>query len=151
YFGNALDPRFTLADAIGAGRLCRYTYHVHTVSLNDDETQDWRQLTTQIKQRVAKTSKDKDGTRPLLEDVKMLLIRRASILKRATAKVRLAVDVLNKVYESGQRWLVYCDDTQQLGEVLHALRGEGLPAEEYHSAMLGDGEAALLHFTVMGG
>ena len=151
YFGGIIDPPFTLDDAIAAGRLCRYNYHVHRITLNEAEMSEWRNLTEEIKREFARTSRSETEDSVLTERAKILLIRRARILKNASAKVPLAAKILQDTYETGQRWLVYCDSQEQLDQVLAALRKRKLPANEYHSAMLGDPGATLNYFSTMGG
>lgn len=150
YFGSVVH-RFTLEDAIAAGRLCGYTYQVHPVSLHEDEQADWLALTEQIRRMLGRAPRDEQGS-PVLNDVtKLLLIKRARIVKRAAAKVPAAVSVLRDRYERGQRWLVYCEDRDQLTSVLDAVRAVGIAADEYHTGMEGDRERTLRHFTAVGG
>jgi len=91
------------------------------------------------------------GTKRLTDAFVMLLIRRARIIKGALAKVQLAADVVGKEFRDGQRWLVYCDDTSQLGAVMRELEAVGLPVFEYHSAMVGAKAETLEHFRLRGG
>ncbi|HZR00549.1 MAG TPA: DEAD/DEAH box helicase family protein [Chloroflexota bacterium] len=151
YFGPVLDPVFTLADAIAAGRLCHYAYHVHPVHLNDQEADQWRALTKQITREVAKARDKKTGAFVMTERIRMLLIRRARIVKGAAAKIPLALSVLRTHHEPGQRWLIYCDDQDQLGAVLALLRANGFDAHEYHRAMGGNADATLDYFERVGG
>lgn len=81
----------------------------------------------------------------------MLLIQRSRIAKKAAAKVRLARDVLRAHFEKGQSWLVYCEDAEQLAQVLAVLRQEGMDPVEYHSKMDGDRAATMSWFRSFGG
>ena len=83
--------------------------------------------------------------------MKGLLIKRARVIKKAKAKVRLARSVVEECYRDGQRWLVYCEDQDQLGDVITELLDANLPVTEYHSAMTGDRSAALHNFAINGG
>lgn len=150
YFGGVADS-FTLADAIAAGRLCRYTYHIHPIELTAEEMLEWRDMTREIGRETARSPRNEAGDLVFSERTKLLLIKRARTLKRASAKVPLAVGVLRNNFESGQRWLVYCDDRSQLTEVLESLRRAGLPCDEYYSDMEGSKETTLAHFSTMGG
>ena len=60
------------------------------------------------------------------------------IVKQAAGKVGLAVKVITDAYEPGQRWIVYCDDQRQLGQVVDALAASGHTAMPFHAAMEGD-------------
>jgi superfamily II DNA or RNA helicase len=152
YFEGIIDPPFTLDDAIASGRLCNYTYHIHPVYLNEEEMDKWRYLTKKIKQQIASLHSPDNLKKVILpNNTKMLLIRRADILKNAQSKISLSVEVLQKYYAPGQRWLIYCDDQSQLQAVLQILKQSGFPCDEYHSSMIGDQRATLNYFTHKGG
>jgi superfamily II DNA or RNA helicase len=151
YFGGVLQPPFTIEDAIAAGRLCRYTYHVHEVNLTDTEAEEWRDLTKQIKHNYAKLRRTNDGEVLASEYVRLLQIQRARIAKGARMKSELAARVLSQHFRPGQRWLVYCDTQSQLIDVRQALRDADLTSDEYHSAMIGDRGSTMDYFENMGG
>lgn len=151
YFGPIVPPPITLADAVAAGRLVPYEYHPHPIHLSATEAEEWVAQTKAIQQEIARQKADETGRRPLSERAKMMLIKRARIAKKATAKVRLAVDVLAKNYAPGQSWLVYCEDGGQLTDVLIALRECGLSPIEYHSNMAGDRDATMDWYRSYGG
>jgi superfamily II DNA or RNA helicase len=146
YFGPVIQPPFTLVDAIAAGRLVPYEYYPHPVRLNDDEAKEWKRLT----QKIGAEYGAAEGGQ-LSDQAKLLLIQRARIAKKAGEKVPLAVRILKKYYETGQRWLVYCEDSAQLGEVMRGLRTVDLSPIEYHTGMAGDKDANLAWFTTHGG
>jgi superfamily II DNA or RNA helicase len=149
YFGNVVPPPFTLADAVASGALTPYFYYVHTVQLTEEEQNAWNQLSEQIRPLQARESNQTD---PALSDrIKQLLIRRARITKAASGKVPLALRVLSENYRPGERWIVYCEAQDQLQQVRNVLRTNGIDALEYHSAMAGDRERTLSHFTQNGG
>jgi superfamily II DNA or RNA helicase len=151
YFGAIVLPPVTLFDAIRAGRLVEYEYHPHPVHLSAEEADDWRALTRTIRLDIARQSTDPDGSAHLTERVKLLLIQRARIAKKADGKIRLASSVITTHYKPGERWIVYCEDSDQLATVMAQLRTVGLDPVEYHSAMSGDREATLAWFRSFGG
>jgi superfamily II DNA or RNA helicase len=151
YFGPVIEPRITLADAVRAGRLVPYEYYPHPINLTATEADDWRKRTQAIKLEIARQKTDSDGRKILSERAKMMLIQRSRIAKKAAAKVNLAVHVLQQNFEAGQSWLVYCEDSDQLGHVLRALADSGMSAVEYHSNMSGDREATMKWFRSFGG
>ena len=134
YFGGVLEPRYTLADAVRDGVLTRYFYRPHTVQLTEDETTSWYRLSARIARLRAQLgdSADDDG------QMERLLFERARVIKQASGKVALSVNVISGAYERGQRWIVYCDDQGQLGDVVDALASAGHTAMPFHSAMEGD-------------
>lgn len=151
YFGAVIPPPITLQDAIRAGRLVEYQYHPHPVRLTVEEAEAWKGLTQRISLEMARQKEDAAGGKPLTEKAKMLLIQRSRIAKKASEKIRLVADVLLNSFEEGQRWLVYCEDVDHLGDVLDALKRIGLSPVEYHSGMEGDQVATLAWFRSFGG
>lgn len=149
-FGSVIPPPFTLQDAIAAGRLVNYEYFPHAVHLSDEESELWKKLTKQISFELAK-SKKKDNSTGLSDKAKMLLIQRSRIAKKARVKTGLATNVIKKEFTEGQSWLVYCEDSDQLNEMLLKLRAEGLRPLEYHSNMSGEKADALNWFKKFGG
>ena len=150
YFEDVVPPPFTLQDAIAAGTLTPYWYRPHRVSLNVHEQERWDRVTAQIGKQLAIRG-DKESAL-LDEGIKRLYIRRARIAKKAAGKGPLAAQVLSQYFEHGQRWLVYCEDREQLGAVRGAIEEAGLPTVyEYHSAMEGDPASTLRLFEQSGG
>jgi len=147
-FGEDLQPSFGIKEAIEKGRLCRYFYFPHLVRLTDDEEDQWNLLTKRIAGSLAADETPDQWS----EKTKLLLIKRAKILKKATNKVELAVNTLIENYTNGSRWLVYCDDSDQLSLVVTGLR-KALNARilPYHTAMDGDSATTLSVFEDSGG
>jgi len=150
YFGETLQPEFTLSDAIKVGRLVPYDYHVHLVSLLQHEQDEWVAATDRISLEYARLP-DIAGEKVPTEHFKMLLIQRARIVKRAAQKVALAQSVLRTDFRQTDRWLIYCDDQSQLVDVVRTLRESGFPTLEYHSAMRGSRSDTLHYFEERGG
>jgi len=152
YFGGIVQPPFTLSDAIEAGRLSPYFYHVHQISLTPDEQEDWEDLTLEIQKKYAQSQSNDDGKFSELPDyIKKLQIKRAKILKKARQKVQVAYNVLSQHYSTGDRWLVYCSDIDQLKRVHKKLDQLPFRVLEYHSKMKGDREMTLKYFKDNGG
>lgn len=153
YFGGVVGDVFSLRDAIDAKRLCPYEYHSHLISLDDNETEKWAIETKKILRLLARSTPANElitlGNMP--SEVKMLLIQRARIAKKASRKVDLSAKILTENFESGQSWLVYCDDSLQLSAVKAALKAKGLPVNEYHTGMGGDPEETLRWYRRHGG
>ncbi|NCT98294.1 MAG: DEAD/DEAH box helicase family protein [Comamonadaceae bacterium] len=150
-FGNIVPPPITLEDAIKSGRLVDYEYHPHPVNLDEQEAAEWKSLTKRISLEIARSSNNEGENGKLSLKTKMLLIQRSRIAKKARVKPGLAVGVIKREYEPGQRWLVYCEDADQLAETIRLLADAGLSPLEYHSNMTGDKSAALAYFRQFGG
>ena len=150
YFEDVVPPPFTLHDAIAAGTLTPYWYRPHQVSLNANEQEEWDRLTAQIGRQLAIRGDEESAL--LDEGIKRRYIQRARIAKKAAGKSQLAAKVLSQHFRQGQRWLVYCEDREQLREVRGAIERAGLPTVyEYHSAMDGDPTSTLRLFEQSGG
>jgi superfamily II DNA or RNA helicase len=139
YFERKLEPVVTLREAIEAGRLVPYTYHFEWVELSPSEQLEWNRLTKAIARELGSSTPDRDG-------LTRLLIRRAAVSKQAEGKIGAALKILKSEYRPGQAWLVYCDDQDQLRDMISSLQEAGLPAYEYHSAMVGDRKATMGYF-----
>jgi superfamily II DNA or RNA helicase len=152
YFNGVVPPPFTLFDAIKAGTLTQYAYHVHRISLEPDEQEKWHKLTKEISRLAARAKNNRNISEEMGDRLKHLLIRRAHILKSAKQKVSAALKVIKDNYQQGQHWIVYCDDQSQLAQVRNALISAGCPdVLEYHTAMTGDSRQTLELFAARGG
>ena len=80
YFRGIVQPPFTLADAIRAGALTPYVYHVHTVALDADEQAAWDALTLDIQRLYARSTGAKEPDLDAEDRLKRLLIQRARIV-----------------------------------------------------------------------
>ena len=151
YFEGVVPPPITLIDAIKAGRLVEYEYYPHPINLTATEADDWRTISTSIKHEMARLKEDEHGKRALSERAKMLLIKRSRIAKKASKKVDLARKVVREAYEEGQHWLIYCENSDQLSQVMEILKADGHAPTEYHSSMQGDRDATMAWFRTFGG
>ena len=148
-FGQPLKPTFTIRDAIESGRLVPYNYHIERCSLDHDESERFADLTKQIQQLMAReSSSDFSHFSTYLQ---MLIFKRAKIIKQANAKIPLARDVLVKNFKDGDRWLVYCDDINQIEQVEDMIQNEGITILKYFDAMAGDKKETLEYFSEKGG
>jgi len=153
YFEGVVPPPFGIAEAIASGALTPYAYSVHPIYLGAEEQERWQTLTDEYRRLYARAESGGDTSEAgIAARLKMLLIRRARIVKAARGKIEVAARVLRSHYRPGQRWIVYCDDQTQLGEVREALLAAGLTdVHEYHSAMAGDRGRTLDKFNSVGG
>ncbi len=148
-FGKPLLPKFTIADAIKAGRLVPYNYHFSTCALNELEAEDFRELTKQIQQLMAR-----EGGAAFSDFsyfLQQLIFRRAKIIKQAESKIAVTQEILIKNYKKDDRWLVYCDDRRQISSIENAIKNLGFPILKYFDAMDGDKDATLKLFAEQGG
>lgn len=153
YFGGIIPPPFTLEDAIQSGVLTRYFYHPQKLSLTSLEQQEWNEISTQISKIIARSEPHEGKGSDIFSNphLQRLLIKRARIVKNASGKVPLAIDILKKNYKSGQKWIIYCDNIAQLKSVLTGATAAGFDTYEYYAEMLGDRETTLTYFESNGG
>lgn len=147
FFGPVLSPVIGLAEALMLGLLVPYDYRLHEVGLDDDELEEYEQLTKRIGQLVGQGQSVNDSGGPL----QMLLIRRARVLKQARRKVPAAADILRAEYRDGDRWLVYCDDLTQLRALTAECLAASLPTLEFYSGMPSDRDAVIRSLGEYGG
>lgn len=124
YFGGIVYE-FSLEEAIAAGILCEYEYHVYVAELNDEEYFKFRELTIRISQLLNSDDEEK------LELAKTLSIQRANIIKSASSKL----DLLNGIIEDhpSRRSMIYCADIAGATAVSGMLAGRGLTVARYTS------------------
>ena len=154
YFGGVVEPKFSLIDAIKCGSLVSYYYYPQQIYLTDEEQEKWSKITDEIRKLYAmqKSSSSNSDSQNYLERMKMLIIRRSRIVKKASGKIQLALDVIKTHYEKGQRWIIYCDDIVQAKQVKDVLEKSGYSETlSYYSEMKSDKEATLKTFEIIGG
>ena len=85
FFGGEIYE-FALGDAIRAGCLVPYDYHLHEVKLNDEEMNRYIDLTEKLRKAGFQT--DDDGSEGTFDDrIKVLLRDRRSVLEHADEKL----------------------------------------------------------------
>ena len=118
--------------------LSRYEYYYYTVNLTEREQKRWDSLTNQIKQLVAihQSKEKKEDTKSDIR-LNLLLIERARIIKKAENKVRIVKQIIKEKYPSNGRWIIYCEDENQLNLVTDSITSDHshLVALKYHSKM----------------
>lgn len=104
YFGEVLQPEFTLADALQAGALVRYTYYPLLVELTESEAKRYSELTAKIARALS--AADEDPSDPTVAALSML---RAKLISNAANKL----DVLRSLMQPRlhtSHTLFYCGD-----------------------------------------
>ena len=151
YFGGIRKPVYAIEDAIRDGHLCHYFYYPEIVKLTETEQNEWDQISSEISRLYAMNSSSDDNR--FAERIKSKLLKRAKIVKNAQNKIQLAKTILTKNYKDGQRWIVYCDNQNQMRSVLTALRSSNIErVYEYHSGLNDDvRRETLSYFYGLGG
>jgi len=132
--------------------LTRYNYYFKRVNLTQEERKEWDEITVKIKKYVAAhpdamqvSNNSSSGTKKL----ELMFIRRARILKKAIGKIEVAINMISEKYMEGSRWIIYCEDEDQMNLVADAIKREkpDINCLIYHSNMPDDErERTLLFF-----
>jgi superfamily II DNA or RNA helicase len=142
YFGKSVEPIVTLSDALDWEVLTKYYYHPIQTTLNDDEYDEYEQITGKISKLVAMGHSIDDNSSSSLN---YLLIQRARIISSCENKIpklkKLIKSLMSK--EKPDKFLVYCgdgkvdssttdDEVKQIEEVTRLLGKElGLIVSRY--------------------
>ena len=106
YFGERCIT-YTLEDAINAGKLTPYKYYPIIVLMNEDEIDEYRELTKKI---IKSSYLDKNGKRVTTESGKILLIKRAQLIAGVKGKLSALRREIQK-YREESHMLIYCGAT----------------------------------------
>lgn len=121
YFG-AICIEYTLAMAIQNEMLTPYYYYPILVFLNENELQEYRELTVKIGSMI---KKDRFGNVSFSDSVKMLLLKRAKIIAGANEKISALAKAIDQ-YKDQSHLLIYCGATT----ISDPSYTEGLTAED---------------------
>jgi DNA phosphorothioation system restriction enzyme len=114
YFGEVLQPEFTLRDAIAQGALVRYLYYPVLIELTESESLAYAKLTKKIG-RVLQYKQKYSGDLVNIEDnedIKSLLIQRARLVSAAENKLNALHSLMLSRRETTHT-LFYCSDGSQ--------------------------------------
>ncbi|MGP1383024.1 MAG: DEAD/DEAH box helicase family protein [Thainema sp.] len=127
YFGEVLEPEFTLRNAIEQGALVHYRYYPILVELTDDEVLEYADLSVKIGRAIAIGGDDEDN-----ENLTLLLSKRARLIGTAENKIP-ALRALMKNRLNTDHTLFYCGD----GSVEDGVTQETLRQLEAVTRLLG--------------
>lgn len=112
YFGDIVYE-FSLKQAIkkinpltNLSYLTKYNYYPSYINLNEDELEEYSELTTQLN-RI-----EDDGSEKNSKKIEKLLFLRANILKNASNKMDVLEDILTDLDSDHKNLIIYCSDEQ---------------------------------------
>ena len=111
YFGKECIE-YTLKQAIEDKALCKYKYYPIIVNLEEDELEEYTELTNKLKHFII----EENGKVKISEDGKLLLFKRSRILARARNKKVMLKTLIND-YRDQESILVYCGATTTEDEI----------------------------------
>lgn len=128
FFGDKVID-YQLEDAIRDGALVPYEYHPIPVYLEEDELEEYRDISRMLKRFLV----SKNGKLRVSEAGMFLVFKRNRLLAGARAKVPLLMEYL-KDYKNKRNILIYCgatmvetetaDEERQIDYVTHCMRTE---------------------------
>ena len=129
YFGGVVFE-FPLARAIADGRLCPYRYYPHLVTLTEQETEEYAEITAKLGRMIG----GKDKNEEIGQAAMRLLIRRARLLASAQNKHAVLDQVISSLPEKPKKALFYCGD----GRTTDTIADEEVRQIQAVSRLLGD-------------
>jgi DNA phosphorothioation system restriction enzyme len=129
YFGGVVFE-FSLARAIADGRLCPYRYYPHLVTLTDEETDEYAEITAKLGKMMGGKDKDEEIGQAAMR----LLIRRSRLLASAQNKLAVLDQVIGSLPERPKKALFYCGD----GRTTDTIADEEVRQIQAVSRLLGD-------------
>ena len=118
--------------------LSRYNYNYYTVYLTNEEQNNWNALTDEIRRQMAIEISHNENFDVFINDrIKLLLINRSRIIKKARNKILIIPQIIKDEYPSNGKWIIYCEDEDQLMEVINSLKNNcpNITLLQYHSKM----------------
>jgi DNA phosphorothioation system restriction enzyme len=130
YFGNILEPEFTLKDAIVQGALVPYLYYPLFVELTAEESEQYLKITKIINRKLNYQNSDRAYRYNEIghQDLTPLFMQRARIIGSAANKLPALKELMRDRLNTSHT-LFYCgdgssDSTRQLAAVTHLLGTE---------------------------
>jgi superfamily II DNA or RNA helicase len=122
-FREIIQPEYPLEDAIKEGALCPYYYHPNIIELERDEAEKYISYSKKIAARYATLKAKLMADHEIFSDsqLKMHFINRSRIIKKARNKIALVLSILEERFQDNQRWIIYCEDIEQLNAINEAL------------------------------
>jgi superfamily II DNA or RNA helicase len=133
YFGSTVFE-YPVKDAIRDGRLCHYEYRPFFAYLDDEEFDEYYQLTKEIEKFLAAV-RERGETEVAVKfsaQLHRLLENRALIKKKAKDKVRAFRQILED--SPPAPFIVFCEDQEQIGSIRGVFKDKGVSFVTYTSA-----------------
>ena len=138
---------YDLQQAINDGYLAHYTYHPLFAEMNQNEFQEYYELTQEMKQEMAihKQKERKIGRKlPTPVFLKRILEKRALIKKKTADKVNVFETWCDSFKQN--QVLLFCEDTEQMNDLIEILNHTGKKYAKYKSDMQDSQKIQSLNF-----
>jgi len=151
YMGSPVF-QFTLAEAIARHSLVPYRYFLHPVELDEDEFDEWKQLTERLRKLGFGAAMDSDDSGEMSTEVKALVMKRRAVIEMARSKIAaLRSTLAERSTRKIRHTLIYTSDKGEaqlqavnallgadLGIVFHQLTAEETSSRRKTQQILGD-------------
>lgn len=127
--------------------LCEYKYHLHECSLDEYELNEYEELSDEINRQVAIET---DGGKISINEIdmsyklKILLNKRASLIKSCSDKYRSLREILEIEAKSLHKCLVYCENKKHMNEVTKIIEKMGLDCRQFYGDLPQDKKEKVL-------
>jgi superfamily II DNA or RNA helicase len=143
FFGGIL-AEYTLEDAIRDKKLVEYNYHPIIVSFNDQEKEDYDNLTKKIVKMIG--SDVEDFNNKYSKALEMLLFKRARIVYGAVSKLEVLKDMIEDIVDKG-KLLIYCGPTSYTTNFDSDVEDEALTQLQTVNRILADKNILFAQYT----
>ncbi|HIF49701.1 MAG TPA: hypothetical protein EYQ68_07460 [Cytophagales bacterium] len=129
---------YGIKQAIKDGYLSKYHYYIQRVSLTKDESDTYDDQ-MDVVSRLLAMHRNSEGTidwKSLPKHVQLKIFEAKKIIKKAVNKIEKCAEIVEEhfVDDGSQRWLIYCQDSDQMSKVKTALQQRDIsPIYEYWS------------------
>ena len=121
---------YNIEEAIEAGFLSHYNYHIFKTFLNDIETNNYKKLTKRICVLLNEKHRDYD-------QIRTLVTTRSLILKKATNKIQKLQEIIDNQNVSFSNSVVYCGqgitDNEPIIDAITKIIGQKYKVQQYTS------------------
>jgi len=148
FFGGVVYE-YPIERALREHVLSPYKYHIHPIALATNEMDEFRRLSRQLSIKIAEATKlfpnlkgrnmkdlmtalsNQSSAISIVEQIRMLLIRRVGVLKNARKKSY----ALQQIFLNNQlkQCIVYCNDIAHVRETMNILHSLNISCREYDS------------------
>lgn len=126
YFGGEVFD-FGLKEAIEKGYLVPFSYFPRFVSLQDEELENYLEITRRIVKQYYRKKENSEEEREIIET---LLFKRAGIVKNAKAKYDELKKILDEI-GTGIRWTIIYTSPEQIDQVMQILGERNIRAHRF--------------------
>jgi superfamily II DNA or RNA helicase len=141
YFKDTIF-KYTLKEAILDGFLTPYDYYMFFAYLTEDETKEYQKLTKKYTRSIHARKSTKED-----DNLKFILMERAKIVKKATNKIDVFREILEKLNDENKlnSLLIYVEDNEQLSAYIEIMDEFGIEYRKIDSVTKDEDRTLILN------